>query len=413
MSTRRLIVIRDETLRDGTQQKDLHLTQKDRLNIALLSAQILTSKNRSFRNQIDLGMPEASYYILKSIQKIVGLLKNNNLDFFVTGTSRKKAIQAMVKSLEAVPDSRKIIAPFLGISYLHRQKLGLTKEQAIQKAIEVVKYSKLFCSRIHFPLEGGYYAYLEEPEFVLQLLKALEQLEVECIVFCDTVGTALPFSGDKIISYGNAIKEIKSYFPKLKIAAHCHNDLGLATANSLEALIIGHADIIDGSFLGLGERCGNAPVENLLLVLNAKGKDLGLRIEANLKDLYTISNKIAKICGLDIPKNQPIIGENAFVHIGGIHQDGTIKNKKTYESFTPKKIGHRGHEIFLGPLSGEKGIKYILAKNYHLKNIDPKLLNLAIRRFKNLGNLRKNNPEIIFLKILCQVLLAECRKSKK
>jgi len=138
----RKIIIRDETLREGTQQAKIDLTQKDRLKIALLSTQLLESSDSKFRNQIDLGMPEASSFLLQTIKKTAAELQNYNIDVFVTGTARKKAIQAMSKALEILPDHKKIIAPFLGISQLHREKLGLTKLQTLKKALEVVKFAK-------------------------------------------------------------------------------------------------------------------------------------------------------------------------------------------------------------------------------------------------------------------------------
>jgi len=254
---------------------------------------------------------------------------------------------------------------------------------------------------------------LEEPKFVLELLGELEEAGVECIPFCDTVGTALPFSGERIISYGEAVKEIKNNFLKLKISVHCHDDLGLAVANSLEGIIFGEAEVVDGTFLGLGERCGNASLETLLVILKTKGQELGLKINANISNLYATSQKIADILEIKIPPNKPVIGSNAFYHVAGIHQDGTLKNKRSYESFQPKKIGRRGHQIVLGRLSGKNGIRHILQKNFRIKNVEDKTLNQVIRRFKNLKNFKHYDPEKILLKILNQVLLNNLKKKNK
>ncbi len=408
MSQLRKLVIRDETLRDGLQTSGVNLTKKDKLEIVLLSAQILDNKNKSRpNNQIDLGMPEVSNFHLETIKEMATELKGSKIDLFVTGTSREKAIEKMAKSLETIPEERKIIAPFLGISYFHRKKMSLTKLQTIKEAIKMVEFAQQFCSRIHFPLEGGYYAYLEEPKFVIELLKELEELKVECIPFCDTVGTALPFSGKRVISYGQAIKEIKSYCPRLKISVHCHNDFGLAVGNALEGVIVGGAEIVDGTFLGIGERCGNTSLEALLVVLKEKGRDLGLLIEADISCIYSVSQKMAKILGIRLCQHIPVVGRNAFSHVGGIHQDGVLKDKRTYEAFRPQKIGRRGHEIVLGLLSGRKGIRYILEKKFRIKNLEDKILNKVVRRFKNLRNLKNQDPEKALLRILGQVLVRE------
>jgi 2-isopropylmalate synthase len=409
------ICIRDETLRDGIQTRGINLTRKDKLGVAIISAQILgtsNNKNHNFSNQIDLGMPEISNFQLKTIRLITQELEPYNIAFFVTGTSTEKALETMAKSLEKVVEKRKIIAPFLGISYLHRQKLGLTKLQTLKRAIKMVELAKTYCSRINFPLEGGYYAYLEEPKFVLNLLKELEELGVECVPFCDTVGTALPFSGKRVVSYGQAIREIKNQVPKLGISTHCHNDFGLAVANTIEGILIGGAEAIDGTFLGIGERCGNTSLETMLVILKNKGKDLDIRVNANIKNLYEQSKKLSKLLEISICQHFPVIGTNAFSHVAGIHQDGTLKDRRTYESFKPQKIGRRGHDIVLGSLSGRKGIKYILEKKYRIKGMDDKFLNKAILRFKNLRNLKNQDSEKSLLRIIAQDLLKEIKKQK-
>lgn len=408
MSSFKQLIIRDETLRDGLQSVGINLTKKDKIKIALLSAQVLRNKSRaSFNNQIDLGMPETSNFQFQTIKEMAAELRKFKIDLFVTGGSREKAIKEMADSLKSVPEGRKIIAPFLGVSNLHRKKIGLTKLQAIKRAVEMVEFAQQYCSRIHFPLEGGYYAYLEEPKFVIALLKELEELKVECIPFCDTVGAALPFSGKRVISYGQAIKEIKHHCPHLKIAVHCHNDFGLAMANTLEGIIVGGAEIADGTYLGIGERCGNTTLEALLVVLKDKGEDLGLKVEADISNLYSVSKKIAKILGIPIGRHIPVVGETAFSHVAGIHQNGTLKNKRTYESFSPQKIGRCGHKIVLGSLSGRKGVRYILEKKFRIKNLEDKILNKVVWRFKNLRNLKGKDPEKALLRILSQVLLRE------
>ncbi|OGM26259.1 hypothetical protein A2627_04225 [Candidatus Woesebacteria bacterium RIFCSPHIGHO2_01_FULL_39_28] len=389
---KRLIVIRDETLRDGAQQPGINLTSKDRYEIAFLSAEILNSSSNTKNNQIDLGMPEVSEKLLKNLKDTSKAIvkKYNGIDLFVTGRATKDAIDAMCDSLNDIPTSRKIIAPFLGISQTHREKLGLTKKEVLLKIKDAVEYSKKYITRIHFPLEAGFYAYLEDRNFVYEIFSLLSDLGVEAVPFCDTVGIALPFSRGKYISYGFAIDDLRRHFPKLQISVHCHNDLGLAVANTIEGLLMG-AEIADGTYFGIGERAGNASLETLLVAISEKENHLGLRVQANLKKLYPLSLKIKKILKIKIADNTPVIGKNAFTHASGIHQDGTLKNKEIYQPYEPKIIGRKGHKIVLGHLSGKRGIEYILRNKFDIQ-FSEKILLLIVKKFKEVEDF-EGNPE--------------------
>ncbi len=388
---KRLITIRDETLRDGAQQPRINISLEDRINIALCSAELLDSSDSQFRNQIDLGMPETSFEMLKTIQKTVDLLKERiGLDFFVTGRATKDSIDLMIKSLRNLPFEKKIIAPFIGISKLHRKKLGLSKKDLLLKITDIIKYSKGLSERIHFPLEGGYLAYQKERDFVYEIFSILQDLKVEAVPFCDTVGTATPFSRNGLISYGDAIKDLKKRFPKIRLSVHCHNDLGLAVANTISGLING-ADIIDGTYLGIGERAGNTSLETILTVLEVKKNIFGLRVKMNTKSLYKTSNDIAKILKLKIMDNTPVVGRNVFTHSSGIHQDGVLKDKRIYRPFIPTRIGIAGHEIKIGSLSGRRGVSYVLKNKYSIK-LNENDLTLLVKKFKNKASL-SNNPE--------------------
>src|SRR4030042_3237989 len=157
---RKLVIIRDETLRDGAQQPGINLTSYDRIKLALISAEILNSSSNLVNNQIDLGMPESSQRLLNTIRETTSLLKNyKGIDFFVTGRAIEKSIDIMSDSLRDVEEERKIIAPFIGISRMHRKKLGLTPKDIIRKIKDSIQYAQKNVKRIHFPLEGGYLAY--------------------------------------------------------------------------------------------------------------------------------------------------------------------------------------------------------------------------------------------------------------
>lgn len=397
----RHILVRDETLRDGAQQPGVNLTSKDRIEIALLVAEVLNSSVPTYRNQIDLGMPEVGDVSKTTIQQCVSVLKGfKGLDLFVTGRATKDAIDSMYESLKEADEEKRIIAPFIGISKSHREKLNLSKEQVLAKIDEALKYACSKVKRIHFPLEGGYYAYIEEKEFVYSIFELLTRAKVEAVPFCDTVGTALPFRSFGYLSYGDAIYDLRTKFPKVGISVHCHDDFGLAVANTLDGLISG-AYIADGTFFGLGERAGNTSMQSLLTVLTQKGQSLGLSINANISNLYNTSQKIKKLLKLKVADNYPVVGKNSFSHASGIHQDGTLKNEAVYEPYSPKSVGRKGHKIVLSYLSGKNGIDHILKAKFGIFLEEKTLIEVA-KRFKNVDSV--SSPETKLIQIVHESL---------
>ena len=399
---RRTIIVRDETLRDGSQQVGIDLSNKDRLELSYLIAQVLNSPQSVPNNQIDLGMPEVSKSLFTSVREISEALSAlKGIDFFVTGRSTKASIDIMCDALSKVSAGRKVVAPFIGISKLHRRKLGMSEKDVLKRIIDVVSYSKKYIKRIHFPLEGGYYAYLKERDFVYKIFSVLSDLGVEAVPFCDTTGVALPFIKKGYISYGQAVRDLRKRFPRISIPIHCHDDLSLAIANSIDGLLNGAA-IADGTFFGIGERAGNTSLQTLLTVLEIKGNQLGLKVNANLDNLYRTSRHIGRKLGIRVADNTPIIGKNVFSHASGIHQDGILKDKRIYRPYIAKRVGVPGYKIVLGKLSGRKGIDYILKNKYKIKLSDYQLLKVA-REFKELSKLGKS-PEKRLLKIVYRVL---------
>ncbi len=394
----RTIIIRDETLRDGLQQPGINISDSNKLKVAHLSAELLDTGNNILNNQIDLGMPEVSTNNFKLIKNITHSLKEfRGVDFFVTGRSTEAAVAAMIDSLAEVEDSRRIIAPFIGISKLHREKLGFSQKDVLRQIKQTINHSLKYTKRIHFPLEGGYYAYLEDKSFVYKIFSILNSLGVEAVPFCDTVGTSLPFNLKDCISFGGAIADLRNKFPKISISSHCHDDLGLAVANTIDGILNG-ASIIDGTYFGIGERAGNASLQTLLTLIYEKEDNFSFKIQANLNKLYDISEKIKKLLQINVSDNFPIVGKNSFSHASGIHQDGVLKNPKIYQPFEPENIGRKGHKMVLGYMSGKRGINFILQEKFKIK-LSENQLDLVVKKFKDSSN-SKISPEDNILQII-------------
>ncbi|MCX7928616.1 MAG: LeuA family protein [Patescibacteria group bacterium] len=405
MKAERFICVRDETLRDGSQQPGINLNSDQRRKLALISALLLKTPTDEFRNQIDLGMPETSNPMLETILQISReILCISNVDIFVTGRSTRKAIDTMCESLREVPEEKRIIAPFIGISEEHRTKLGLSKVEILEKIEREISYAINCTCRVHFPLEGGYDACLQDLPYFLEVIRSLQEIGVEAIVLCDTVGKALPFGLKSKLSYGDVVSVIKQNFPSIKVSVHCHDDFGLAIANTLEGVIKG-ADIVDGTFFGIGERAGNASLQTLLTLLVTRKDLLDILIFADLNNLYQISMQVQEILGIKVADNIPVVGRNSFSHSSGIHQDGILKDPKVYQPYEPRFVGREGHNLVLGYLSGKRGIEFILKNNYGL-SLSEEQLEIVTSRFKESFNM-PGTPEEKLLKIVHDVLVSE------
>ena len=400
---RKNVVVRDETLRDGAQQPGINLTFDDRKALAMMSAELLNVPGSPVCNQIDLGMPEISAKMRVFIRNLSVLLKKfERIDLFVTGRSTEQSLEDMMYSLEPVPEERRIIAPFIGVSTKHRRKMSMNKRDVLRNVKKTMGAAMKYNARIHFPLEGGYNAYLEDREYVYDIFSVLEDIGVEAVPLCDTVGISLPFElSTSYPSYGEAIADLSNRFPGIQISSHCHNDFGLALANTLQGILNGAA-IVDGTYFGIGERAGNTSLQELLTVLNEKQIELGVSSNSNLRKLTTISKKMAAIIGIKVPGNTPIIGRNVFRHASGIHQSGTLKDSKTYEPYKPKDIGLKGHKISLSYLSGKSGINYILQEKFNIRLNEQQLTSVS-KKFKEMVD-KGRDPERDLIRVVGKVL---------
>jgi 2-isopropylmalate synthase len=241
------------------------------------------------------------------------------------------------------------IQPFVSVSPLHRKvKLGKTREEVLEMARTAVALGRTFTENVDFALED---TTRTEHDFILEVCAAIIKEGVRFVTLCDTVGVALPWE------FGKLVADVRREFPGVRISAHCHDDLGLAVANALEGLRNG-AERVDTCINGLGERAGNAATEDVVMAIRTRSADLGMDVKVDTTKIIQTSRLVEKLSGMQVQWTKSIVGRNAFAHGGGIHQDGVLKDARTYEIMTPESIGLTvaDRRMHMGKLSGRAAL---------------------------------------------------------
>lgn len=367
------VKIFDTTLRDGEQSPGASLTKQEKLKIAKQLARLGV-------DIIEAGFPIASEDDAHAV-KIIG---ENVKGPVICALARCKEqdIKIALQSLEKCQKPR--LHLFLATSDIHRKyKLKKAKSEIIRIAREKVKFAKKFISDIEFSPED---ASRTEADFLLEVVLAVIEEGATTINIPDTVGYAIPEE------YGATIKYLKEKLPPdIVISIHCHNDLGLAVANSLVALRNG-ARQVECTINGIGERAGNASLEEIVMNLAVRENYYQLKTGIKTSELYRTSKLVSSLTGMSVQHNKAIVGENAFRHEAGIHQDGILKNRKTYEIMNPKMIGIPENELVMGKHSGRHALKTRL-KNLGFTLTDNEL-EKAFERFKTLADKKKEITDI-------------------
>ena len=326
---------------------------------------------------IEAGFPVSSPHQFKACKMIASSVKNS----VVAGLARavEKDIDAVYESIKGANRSR--LHTFIATSPIHmKYKLKMAPDLVIENAVKAVKYAKDRFDQIEFSPEDGTRS---ELEFLYRIIESVIDAGASIINIPDTVGYTMP--GE----IGNFIASIKNNVPnidKAVISIHCHNDLGMAVANTLSAIQNG-ARQAEVTINGIGERAGNAALEELIMSMNVR-KDI-YNIESNIdsKQLYRTSRLLSTIISSPIPRNKPIVGANAFSHESGIHQHGMLSNRETYEIMTPKSVGRDDSEMILGRHSGLHGFTKRV-KELGLRLVDEKI-KLAFEEFLKLADRKK------------------------
>lgn len=334
------IIIFDTTLRDGEQAPGASLNAVEKLEIAYALSELGV-------DVIEAGFPTASKGELESVRQIAKAVKGPVICGLARAT--KADIDAAYEAVKS--SARPRIHVFLATSKIHMQyKLKKAEDEILRLAAEFVRYAKKHCPDIQFSPED---ASRSDREFLFRVIEAVIDAGAATVNIPDTVGFAEPGG------YGSLIAAIKGNVPnigKAVISVHCHNDLGLAVANSLEAVKNG-ARQVECTINGIGERAGNASLEEVVMALKTR-KDVFPGIETRIKtnNIYKISRLVSKLTGFVIAPNKAIVGGNAFRHESGIHQDGVLKERSTYEIIKPEDVGFVGTGIVLGKHSGRHAL---------------------------------------------------------
>lgn len=369
METNKVIIF-DTTLRDGEQSPGATLNTEEKLEIAKQLARLGV-------DVIEAGFPASSPGDLEAVRRIAREVEGPT----ICGLARcvKSDIDA---AWEAVRDAAKPrIHVFIATSDIHMEhKLRMTREQVLQRTREMVAYAKSLCEDIEFsPEDAG----RSDPEFLYRVLEIAIAEGATTVNIPDTVGYTMP--GE----FGALIRGIRQNTPGIEkaiISVHCHNDLGLAVANSLAGVLEG-ARQVECCINGLGERAGNAALEEVVMALYVRRSYFGVSTTLKLDELYPTSRMVSNYTGLAVQPNKAIVGANAFAHEAGIHQDGILKNRLTYEIMDARTVGVPASTLVLGKHSGRHAFADKLEQmGYHLT---PEQLDRAFARFKALADRKK------------------------
>lgn len=335
---KRRIYIFDTTLRDGEQSPGASMSSEDKLIFAKQLANLGV-------DIIEAGFPVSSPIQFEGVKMIAEEVQGPTI------AALARAVEKDIKSAyDALKNAqKKRIHTFIATSPIHMEyKLRKKPDEVLKMAVEAVKYAKSLVDDVEFSAED---ATRSDINFLKEIFLAVIEAGATTINIPDTVGYTTPFE------FYNIVKEIKETIgDKAKISVHCHNDLGLAVANSLSALLAG-ADQVEVSINGIGERAGNASLEEIVMTINVRNDIYPFYTNINTKEIYKTSKLLISITGLPLAYNKPIVGRNVFAHESGIHQDGVLKYKQTYEIMKPEDVGRSSSEIILGRHSGRHALK--------------------------------------------------------
>ncbi|ANY68067.1 2-isopropylmalate synthase [Paenibacillus sp. BIHB 4019] len=367
----RKIYIFDTTLRDGEQSPGVNLNTKEKVEIALQLEKLGVDR-------IEAGFPAASPGDLAAVNAVATAIKNATI--IGLSRSREQDIDAVREALKGAQDP--CIHLFLATSPIHRKhKLRMEKEQVLETAERAIRYAKKYFDKVEFsPEDAG----RTELDFLCEVTDMAIRAGATVVNIPDTVGYLNPQE------FGNIFKTLKQNVPNIEtiqLSAHCHDDLGMATANALSAILNG-ADQVEGTINGIGERAGNTAIEEIALALATRSDYFGATTTLNLKEIAKTSRLVSKLTGMVVPGNKAIVGANAFAHESGIHQDGMLKEKTTYEIISPDTIGLKESSLVLGKHSGRHAFREkLIDMGYEL---DEEAVNVAFAKFKNLADRKKN-----------------------
>ena len=363
------LIIFDTTLRDGEQSPGASMTREEKIRIA-------RQLERLRVDVIEAGFPAASNGDFEAVRAIADSIR----DSCVAGLCRAndRDISRGAEALKGAMAPR--IHTFIATSPLHMEKkLRMTPEQVLEQARLAVRFARKHCDDVEFSPEDGSRS---EIDFLCRVLEAAITEGARTINIADTVGYAIPQQ------FGEFIRTLRERIPnsdKAVWSVHCHNDLGMAVANSLAGVVIGGARQIECTVNGLGERAGNTSLEEVVMAVRTRRDFFGLETRIDTTQIVPASRLVSQITGFVVQPNKAIVGANAFAHASGIHQDGVLKARQTYEIMQAEDVGWTANKIVLGKLSGRNAFKQRL-KEIGIELESEEAVNVAFQRFKDLAD---------------------------
>ncbi len=339
----RKVCIFDTTLRDGEQSPGASLTGGEKLELAL-------QLERLNVDVIEAGFPSSSPGDFQAVQTIAKAVKGR------TVTALARAVRADIDAVwQAVkPAERPRIHVVLGSSDIHLQgKFRRSREEVLELGIEAVKYARNLCPDVQYSTED---ASRSDRDYLFKVIEAVIDAGATVVNIPDTVGWAVPSQWGRLIA--DVFRNVPN-IDKATVSVHCHNDLGMAVANSLAAVKAG-AQQVECTVNGIGERAGNASLEEIVMALAVRGKYFVAETGIVTKELTRSSKMVSRLTGLAVARNKAIVGLNAFAHSSGIHQDGVLKARNTYEIMQPEDVGAEDTQIVLTARSGRHALRHRL-----------------------------------------------------
>jgi 2-isopropylmalate synthase len=363
------LIIFDTTLRDGEQSAGASMTRDEKLRIA-------RQLERLKVDVIEAGFAASSNGDFECVQAIASAVKGSTICSLARAHDRD--ISRAAEALKSAERAR--IHIFLATSALHMEKkLRMSPEQVFEQAKQSVRFARNLCEDVEFSAEDGYRS---DIDFLCRVLEVAIKEGARTVNIPDTVGYGIPEL------YGNFIKTLRERVPNADQAiwsVHCHNDLGMAVANSLAGVKIGGARQVECTINGLGERAGNCSLEEVVMAVKTRRDYFNLSLNIDTKQILPASRMVSQTTGFVVQPNKAIVGANAFAHASGIHQDGVLKDRDTYEIMRAEDVGWSSNKIVLGKLSGRTAFKQRLV-DLGVELDSEADINNAFARFKELAD---------------------------
>src|SRR5579862_2699973 len=364
------VLIFDTTLRDGEQSPGCSMTQPEKLRVARALAELGV-------DVIEAGFPAASRGDFDSVQAVAREVQGP----IIAGLARctRADIEQAARALQPAP--RRRLHVFLATSAIHRKyKLNTAQDEIVRSAVEAVKIAREYCDDVEFSPED---ASRTELDFLARVVEATIEAGATTINIPDTVGYTVPDEFGELFRY---LRQNVRGIEGVRLSVHCHDDLGMAVANSLTAVVAGVRQI-ECTINGIGERAGNCSLEEVVMALATRSQFFNLKTGVQTNRLYPTSRLVSSITGMPIPRNKAVVGENAFAHEAGIHQHGVLRHHSTYEILRPEDVGLSRSHLVLGKHSGRHAFRdRVKALGFELDETE---FNRVFEEFKALADKKK------------------------